>query len=113
VLEREPAACGQSLIAVDFLLGKVAEFAVIAGEDSAETKAVLEMIASSFRPQCVVAPATFEQAASLSQNVALLSGRSFRDHQIATYICQNYTCQAPIVGVEELKNALAATKGRE
>ncbi len=34
LLEREPAAAGQSLIALDFLLGPTREFAVIAGSDS-------------------------------------------------------------------------------
>src|SRR5207248_2017184 len=42
VLEREPAAGGQSLIALDFLLGSIREFAVIAGTDAAEFRAVLE-----------------------------------------------------------------------
>ena len=33
LLERQPAAAGQSLIALDFLLGSIREFAVIAGSD--------------------------------------------------------------------------------
>ena len=63
VLEREPAAAGQSLIALDFLTGSIQEFAVIAGTDATEFRAVLEAIAESFRPHKVVAPATPEQAA--------------------------------------------------
>jgi uncharacterized protein YyaL (SSP411 family) len=110
VLEREPAACGQSLIALDFLLSKVTEFAVIAGDDRAETRAVLESIASSFRPHCVVAPATPEQASSLSGKVALLVDRPLRDRRTTTYVCENFTCQAPVVGVEGLEESLAVSK---
>ncbi len=95
VLEREPAACGQSLIALDFLLSTVTEFAVIAGDDRTETRSVLETIAASFRPHGVVAPATPAQATALSQKVALLAGRSLRDRRTTTYVCENFTCGAP------------------
>ncbi len=108
VLEREPAACGQSLIALDFLLGKVTEFAVIAGDDPNENRTVLEAIASSFRPHRVVAPATAGEAASLAGKVALLADRPARDGRATIYICENFTCQAPVVGVEGLKSALVA-----
>ncbi len=64
VLEREPAACGQSLIALDFLLGTVTEFAVIAGPDSTVTRSVLDTISSKFHPRKVVAPATPDQSAA-------------------------------------------------
>ena len=108
VLEREPAACGQSLIALDFLLGKVTEFAVIAGSEPAEQRAVLETIASAFRPHKVVAPATPEQASSLASRLALLADRPVRDSRTTTYVCEHFTCRAPVVGLTGLKEALTA-----
>ncbi len=108
VLEREPAACGQSLIALDFLLGKVTELAVIAGNDPAEQRAVLETIASAFRPHKVVAPATPEQANSLAGRLALLADRPVRDGRTTTYVCEHFTCRPPVVGVTGLNEALAA-----
>ena len=110
VLEREPAACGQSLIALDFLLGKVTEVAVIAGEDQSENRLVLEMISLLFQPHRVIAPATPEQAVSLAAKVALLADRPAREGRTTTYICENLTCQAPVVGVEGLEKALAAAE---
>jgi uncharacterized protein YyaL (SSP411 family) len=110
VLEREPAACGQSLIALDFLLGPLKEYAVIAGQDQSENRAVLEAIARSFRPHRVVAPATPEQAVSLAGKVALLADKPACLGRTTTYICENFTCQAPIVGLEGLKEALAAAE---
>ena len=100
VLEREPAACGQSLIALDFLLGTVTEFAVIAGPDSAVTRAVLDTISSKFRPRKVVAPATPEQSALLAGKVALLANRPLREGQTTTYVCENGTCSEPLIGIE-------------
>jgi len=106
VLEREPAAVGQSLIALDFLLSSVHEFAVISGSDAAEFRAVLEAISMPFLPHKVVAPATPEQTARLADRLPLLAGRPLRENRTTTYICERSTCQAPIVGLAGVQAAL-------
>ena len=88
---------------------KSTEFAVIAGRDESENRAVLETIARSFGPHRIVIPATPEQAASLAAKVPLLANRPAREGRTTTYICENMTCQAPVVGVDALKEALAAS----
>ena len=108
VLERQPAAAGQSLIALDFLLGSIREFAVIAGSDPAEFRAVLEVIATPFWPHKVVAPATPEQQASLAEKVPFLANRPTHDGRTTTYICEHFTCQEPVVGVEGVEQALGS-----
>jgi uncharacterized protein YyaL (SSP411 family) len=105
LLEREPAAAGQSLIALDFLLAPIKEFAVIAGTDPAEYCAVLEAIASRFLPDKVVAPATYDQAGILESKVPLLADRPPRDGRTTTYICENFACQEPVIGVEGVEGA--------
>jgi uncharacterized protein len=107
VLEQQPAAAGQSLIALDFLTGSIREFAVIAGTDTAEFRAVLEAIAGSFRPHKVVAPATPEQAAALDGKLPLLADRPSREGRTTTYVCEHFACQAPVVGVAGIEAALA------
>ncbi len=106
LLERQPAAAGQSLIALDFLLAPVREFAVIAGDDPAEYRAVLEAISTPFRPHKVVAPATPAQVAALADKVPLLANRPVRDGKTTTYICEHFTCREPVVGVARLEAAL-------
>ncbi|MHB1560151.1 MAG: thioredoxin domain-containing protein [Isosphaeraceae bacterium] len=106
LLEREPAAAGQSLIALDFLLASTREFAVIAGDDAGEYRAVLETIAARFLPHKVVAPATYEQAGILESKVPLLAERPPRDGRTTIYICENFACQAPVLGVEGVESAL-------
>jgi len=110
MLESQPAAGGQSLIALDFLLGSVHEFAVITGSDPAEFRAVLEAIATPFRPRKVVAPATPAQAAWLAEIVPLLAHRLVRDGKTTTYICEHFACQEPVVGVGGVESALAEGK---
>jgi uncharacterized protein YyaL (SSP411 family) len=106
VLEREPAAGGQSLIALDFLLGSTREFAVIAGSDAAEFRAVLEAIATRFLPHKVVAPGTPAQAALLAEKLPLLAGRPLHDDRTTTYICEHFACREPVAGVSGVEAAL-------
>ncbi len=106
LLEREPAAAGQSLIALDFLLRPAREFAIIAGSDAVEFRTVLETIATPFLPHKVIAPATHEQASLLESKVPLLADRPSREGRTTTYICENFACRAPVVGVEGIESAL-------
>jgi uncharacterized protein len=106
MLESQPAAGGQSLIALDFLLGPTRELAVIAGADADEFRAVLEAIATPFLPHKVVAPATSSQAESLAGSIPLLADRPSREGRTTTYICEHFACRAPVVGVGGVESAL-------
>jgi uncharacterized protein YyaL (SSP411 family) len=109
-LEREPAAVGQSIIALDFLLAPIQEFAVIAGPDPTEFRAVLETIAQPFAPHKVVAPATPADVTALSPTMPLLVDRPLKGGQTTTYICENFKCREPVVGVAGIEAALADRK---
>jgi uncharacterized protein len=108
LLEHEPAAAGQSLIALDFLLGRTREIAVISGPDPVEFRAALEAIATPLFPHKVVAPATPEQAVKLAGKVPLLAGRTACDGQTTTFICEHFACLEPVIGVSALEEALAS-----
>ena len=106
VMERMPTAAGQSLVALDFLLAPAREFAVIAGSDPTELPQALQTIATRFDPHQVVAPAPVAVSTALAQLVPLLADRPAREGQVTTYICENFACQAPVVGVPALRTAL-------
>lgn len=111
VLEQQPAAAGQSLVALDFLLGSIREVVVICGADGAEFRAVLEAVATPFLPHKIVAPATPEQAARLAAKLPLLANRPPREDRTTTYVCERFGCQAPVVGPAGLQAALENLKG--
>ena len=94
VMNDSPIAVGQMLIALDFLLGPVQEFAVVGDAADAETKQVLALIRKDFRPNKVLA---FRDAKA-GDDVALLKGKAALG-AVTTYICQNLVCEAPLVGV--------------
>jgi uncharacterized protein YyaL (SSP411 family) len=103
LMGERPIGCGQLLLALEFYLGPIQEFAVVGDPVKEETKEVLRLIRGGFRPNKVVA---FTNATQSAGPVALLADKTTRD-RVATYICQNFVCQAPLVGVEALKAQLA------
>jgi uncharacterized protein len=106
VMEQVPMAAGQNLIALDFLLATPREFAVVAGNDPDEYRALLEALSARFLPHKVVAPAPATPTADLARLVPLLADRPARAGRATTYICAHFSCQEPVVGVAGLEAAL-------
>jgi uncharacterized protein YyaL (SSP411 family) len=106
LMAASPLAAGQMLVALDFYLGPVQEFAVVGDLSSADTRRALRMIRGSFRPNTVVAAKSGgKERTSRPDLLPLLADKSARG-AVTTYICQNFACQAPLVGVEALEAAL-------
>jgi uncharacterized protein YyaL (SSP411 family) len=100
LMSRSPTAAGQMLVGLDFYLGPVQEIAVVAGGQCDE---VVRLLRRPFRPHQVLAAKTSNEDEG---PVALLKDRVAQGGVTTTYICENFTCQAPIVGVEALRKAL-------
>ena len=71
-----------------------------------------ESIARHFEPHKVVAPAPGPVAPELARLVPLLADRPAVRGQVTVYICENFACQAPVVGLEALGEALKASSTR-
>ncbi len=106
LIESAPSAAGQSLIALDFLLAPNREYAVIGGDDPAEFRGALEAIFAKFLPHKVVAPTATAVPADLAARVPLLADRPAVRGRVTTYICERFACQAPLVGLDALAEAL-------
>ncbi len=99
-----PMGAGQMLVALDFWLGPVDEIAVIGATDSPAVQQVLRILRSQFRPNRVIAfhdPAT----GPAPDAVKLLSGKESLG-EVTVYVCREFACQAPLVGLEAVLNAL-------
>jgi uncharacterized protein YyaL (SSP411 family) len=107
LMAEAPSAAGQMLCALDFYFGPVQEFAVVGDPVNGETRQVVRAIHRGFRPNKVIAlkPATGD----LNQGHTMLP--LLRDKKslgsVTTYICRDFVCQPPVVGVEGLEDALA------
>lgn len=102
LMDQHPMATGQMLIALDFYLGPVEELVVLGNPGQAATKEVLQLIRSRFRPRYVLA---FQSAndSTTQEVVTILEGKTSQG-DITTYVCQNFTCQAPLIGLASNKD---------
>jgi uncharacterized protein YyaL (SSP411 family) len=105
LMAEAPSATGQMLIALDFYLGPIQEFAVIGDPRQEDTRRVLHAIHGRFRPNKVVAVSSSQDGAGDALIPLLAEKKSLGS--VTTYICQNFTCQTPLVGPEAVEKALS------
>jgi uncharacterized protein len=68
---------------------------------------VLQLIRRPFRPNKVVALRDLSTPGSnLEKLLPLLAGKTAL-REVTTFICQNFTCTAPLVGAQALRQALS------
>jgi hypothetical protein len=94
---RHPLAFGHALRAFDFYLAPVREVAIA---DGAEADALTQVVRGQFRPHVVLA------GGGPDSDVPLLQGREPIGERAAAYVCERFTCQAPVVSADELAAAL-------
>jgi uncharacterized protein YyaL (SSP411 family) len=65
---------------------------------------VLRLIRTKFRPHAVVA-CQRPDASAPTPALALVQGKTAQG-DVTTYVCQNFTCQAPLIGVAAARSGL-------
>ncbi|HYV38660.1 MAG TPA: thioredoxin domain-containing protein, partial [Gemmataceae bacterium] len=103
LMESSPMAAGQMLTGLDFHLGPVEEIVIVGNPRAAETCEVLKALYGKFRPNHVLATRFVgdqpEWDTSIEDKLPLLTDKEARG-PVTTYICRDYACEAPLVGVE-------------
>jgi uncharacterized protein YyaL (SSP411 family) len=105
-----PHVSGQMLIGLDFYLGPTAEIVVVGDPADEEVRQALRLLRSGFRPNQVLAfrPIDAAAAEAAEKVVPLLVDRTSQG-SVTTYICRQFTCAAPVVGLAELRSSLERT----
>jgi uncharacterized protein YyaL (SSP411 family) len=87
------------LVALDFHLGPVQEVAVIGKAADPETQKVLAAVRGAFRPNQVVAFHNPAAGPAPVELIPFLKDRPTVGGAVTTYVCEHFTCAAPLVGV--------------
>jgi len=90
---------GQWLQALAYALSQPREIAIVGDPDSSDTRALLGVVRSGYRPFQVVALG----APGRDTVVPLLERRGLIDGHAAAYVCRGFVCQAPVTEPEELR----------
>jgi uncharacterized protein YyaL (SSP411 family) len=95
-----PTGFGQWLSAADLILSKPVEIAIIGDYESESTQALVGAAYSKYRPHQIVA------VGDGTEGIPLLDGRTPIDGRAAAYVCQNFTCDMPVIDASRLENKL-------
>ena len=107
-LARLPSAMTQMLCAVDASLAKPRQIVIAGKRDADDTRALLREVRATFSPNQIVLLA--DGAAHqqwLGEKLEFLRTVGLVDGKAAAYVCENFTCQAPITDPAKLRELLA------
>jgi uncharacterized protein YyaL (SSP411 family) len=111
VMQRAPMAAAQMLIALDRYLGPANELVLVGDIARDDTKQALAAIHRRYLPRSVRAArdtASADQTGAQSRHLDdIFVGKSSPDGQPALYVCENFTCRAPAVGLAAIELQLA------
>lgn len=102
LMVKYPQSFGDVLGALDFALSPAREVAIIGDPQQPETQQLLEVVNSRYQPNSVLASVAPADIATAAQMIPLLADRPLKNGQPSAYVCQNFTCQAPVTSGEAL-----------
>jgi uncharacterized protein YyaL (SSP411 family) len=103
-MESQPFGFAHSICALDFYLTKPKEIIVVGDRQFAGTRELLAGVHSLYLPNLTLQLANPDEP--LEKISPLLSGKTQIDGKATAYVCQNYTCSAPVTNWSELKRLL-------
>jgi hypothetical protein len=109
LMDSQPTAVSEMLLALDFYLSKRVEIVFITPPDKNGLDAMLAPVRATFFPNRVlVAAAESEQLESHAELNPLLRDRIARNGQTTAYLCQNFVCGFPTADPATFAEQLAA-----
>jgi uncharacterized protein YyaL (SSP411 family) len=100
LLARHPLGFGQWLIALDYALAHPREIGIVGNADAADTRAMLAVCATGYRPHQVLAVGVPDDG---QFTVPLLRGRDQIEGQATAYVCVESTCRLPVTDPAALR----------
>jgi uncharacterized protein len=107
VLSHFPSTMPQMLVALDYSLSKPRQIVIAGKNDSPETRALLKEVRRHFLPKAILLLADGgEGQKSLGEKNEAIRGMSLVHGKPAAYVCENFTCKAPVTDPKELATLL-------
>jgi hypothetical protein len=107
ILSQFPSGMPQMLVAVENSLGKPRQIVIAGKKDLPETKALLKEVHGHFLPNTVVILADANEGQKyLGERNDAVRTMSLVEGKPAAYVCENFTCKAPVTDVKRLSALL-------
>jgi uncharacterized protein YyaL (SSP411 family) len=107
-LSHFPSAMPQMLVALDYSLSKPRQIVIAGNKDAPETKALLKEVHRHFLPNTVLLVADGAEGQKyLGEENEAIRAMSMVDGKPAAYVCENFTCKAPVTDPKQLGDLLS------
>ncbi len=107
-LSHFPSAMPEMLVALDFLLSKPRQIVIAGKKDAPETKALLKEVHRHFLPKTILLLADGGDGQKyLGEKNEAIRTMSTVEGKSAAYVCENFTCKAPVTDPKELGELLS------
>jgi uncharacterized protein len=107
ILLQFPSGMPQMLVAVENSLGKPRQIVIAGKKDSPETKALLKEVHRHFLRNTILILADANEGQKyLGEKNEAIRAMSLVDGKPAAYVCENFTCKAPVTDVKGLSDLL-------
>jgi uncharacterized protein YyaL (SSP411 family) len=101
------SAMPQMLVALDFSLSKPRQIVIAGKRDAPETKALLQEVHRHFLPKTVLLLADGAEGQEyLGEKNEAIGATSMIDNKPVAYVCENFTCKAPVTDPKALAKLL-------
>ncbi len=107
ILSQFPSGMPQILVAVENSLGKPRQIVIAGKKNSPETKALLKEVYRHFLPNTIVILADANDGQKyLGEKNEAIRAMAPVDGKSTAYVCENFTCKAPVTTLKELSDLL-------
>jgi hypothetical protein len=107
-LSHFPSAMPQMLVALDFSLSKPRQIVIAGKKDAPETKALLREVHCHFLPKTILLLADGSDGQKyLGEKNEAIRAMSTVEGKSAAYVCENFTCKAPVTDSSKLAELVA------
>jgi hypothetical protein len=111
-LSHFPSAMPQMLVALDYTLSKPRQIVIAGKKDALETKALLKEVNRHFLPNTILVLADGAEGQKyLGEKNDAIRAMSPIDGKSAAYVCENFTCKAPVTDSKALSELLRPGRG--
>jgi uncharacterized protein len=107
ILSQFPSGMPQMLVAVENSLGKPRQIVIAGKKDSPQTKALLKEVHRHFLPNAIVILADANEGQKyFGERNQSIRAMSLVEGKPAAYVCENFTCKAPVTDLKQLSDLL-------
>ena len=105
-MRQNPAAHHFMLSAASFELGPPREVSIVGKPEVNITRQMLDALWHAYQPNRILALAPTDGSDGVAIEIAMLRNKPAQQGQPTAYVCQNYTCSAPVHTVQGLMELL-------